>query len=69
MIGNFNAEKVKRTLELAEYLVPVLIVAFGEPGEQVVIKEISEGEDTRYYRDEKDVHYVPKRKLEDIILP
>lgn len=68
MIGNFNAQKVKHTLELGEYLMPVLIVAFGEPGEQVVIKEISEGEDTRYYRDEKDVHYVPKRKLEDIIL-
>ena len=28
---------------------------------------IKEGEDTAYYRDLKGVHYVPKRRLEDII--
>lgn len=33
-----------------------------------MIKEIEEGENIAYYRDENDVHYVPKRKLEDIII-
>ena len=41
---------------------------FGKPAEKIVIKEIEEGEDIAYYRDENDVHYVPKRKLSDIIL-
>ena len=54
MIGNFNASEVKETLELEEYLAPLLIVAVGEP--------------VAYYRDENDVHYVPKRRLEDIVL-
>ena len=68
MIGNYNADSVKKELHLAENLAPVLIVAFGQPAEKIVIKEIEEGENIAYYRDENDVHYVPKRKLEDIII-
>ncbi len=43
-------------------------MAFGKPDETIVIKEVDEGADLRYYRDENDVHYVPKRKLEDVVL-
>jgi len=43
-------------------------VAVGKPDEEIVIREIEKGESTKYYRDENDVHYVPKRKLEDILL-
>ena len=68
MIGNYNADSVKKELHLAENLAPVLIVEFGKPAEKIVIKEIEEGENIAYYRDENDVHYVPKRKLEDIII-
>ena len=46
----------------------MLVVAIGEPKETIVLKEIDEGESIAYYRDENDVHYVPKRKLKDIIL-
>lgn len=68
MIGNFKAGQVKETLGLPENLAPQLIVAIGKPAETIVLKEIEEGEPTPYYRDENDVHYVPKRKLEDIVL-
>lgn len=68
MIGNFGAEPVKEALELDEHLMPVLIIALGKPNEQIVLKDIETGEDTAYYRDENDVHYVPKRKLSDIII-
>ena len=68
MIGNYNADSVKKELSLAENLAPVLIVAFGKPAEEIVIKEIEEGESIAYYRDENDVHYVPKRKLSDILI-
>lgn len=68
MIGNFKAGQVKEALQLPENLAPQLIVAIGKPAETIVIKEIEEGEPTAYYRDENDVHYVPKRKLEDVIL-
>lgn len=68
MIGNFNAGEVKERLKLADYLAPLLIVAVGKPAEQVVLTEAAEGESIAYYRDENDVHYVPKRRLEDIVL-
>ena len=68
MIGNFSPAKVAQEMELPETIVPMLIVAFGKPDEKIVITEIENGQSTQYYRDEQDVHYVPKRKLEDIVL-
>ena len=68
MIGNFVAAEVKEELQLPENLAPMLIVAIGEPAEDIRLVEIEEGEPTNYYRDENDVHYVPKRKLEDVVL-
>lgn len=68
MIGNFTPDEVKETLNLAENLTPMLIIALGKPAEEIVIKEIDNGESTKYYRDENDVHYVPKRKLKDILI-
>lgn len=68
MIGSFKAETVKEKLSLPEALEPMLIVAFGKPAETVVIHEVGPEESVKYYRDENDVHHVPKRRLEDIIL-
>lgn len=45
-----------------------LVLALGKPKEEVVIVPVKENGDTRYYRDENQVHYVPKRELEDIII-
>jgi nitroreductase len=68
MIGNFGAESVREELGLSEHFAPMLIVALGKPAEKRVITEIAPGESTAYYRDAEDVHYVPKRRLEDIVI-
>ena len=68
MIGNFSAAAVREQLKLPEYYAPLLIVAVGKSAEKIVIREIGPGESTKYYRDENDVHYVPKRRLEDVLL-
>ena len=68
MIGNFSPKKLAETMELPENIVPMLIVAFGKPDEKIVLTEVDAGEPLNYYRDEQDTHYVPKRKLKDIIL-
>lgn len=67
MIGNFNAGEVKEALQLAD-MAPLLIVAIGKPAERIVLTQIEDGESVAYYRDDQDVHYVPKRKLEDVVL-
>ena len=67
MIGAFKADAVSRVLSLPESLTPLLILALGKPDETVVLTE-AEGGAVRYFRDEKNVHYVPKRPLDEIIL-
>jgi nitroreductase len=67
MIGAFNAVEVKKVLNLDAKYTPQLLIAVGKPAEKIVLTEAVDG-DVRYYRDGDNVHYVPKRKLEDLIL-
>ena len=68
MIGNFNADKMKAILQLKEQYHPMLAVAIGKPDEQIVLTEVNRDGKTSYYLDELGIHYVPKRKMEDILL-
>jgi nitroreductase len=68
MIGSFQAGEIREALGVAEHLTPMLVVAIGKPAEQVVLTEVSKEEPVAYYRDENDVHYVPKRRLADVVL-
>ncbi|HXK50446.1 MAG TPA: nitroreductase family protein [Clostridiales bacterium] len=45
----------------------VLVVAIGKPKEDIIIDDITEGSDTKYYRI-GNVHHVPKLKLDDLII-
>jgi len=67
MIGAYSAVGVKEVMQLPENLSPVLVIAIGKPGEEIILVDAIDGEIT-YYRDEANVHYVPKRRLEDIIV-
>jgi nitroreductase len=67
MIGSASADAVKQALGLAEHLTPVFILGLGIPEDKVVLTKAKDGKVT-YYRDENNVHYVPKRTLEEIII-
>lgn len=45
-----------------------LVIAVGKPKETVVITEVGEDGSTAYYRDDNQVHYVPKRSLEELLV-
>lgn len=66
MILTFKHEQIKEILDMPEDLEPVLVLALGRPIEDVRLVD-AEGDDTTYYRDENQVHFVPKRRLEDIL--
>lgn len=68
MISNFTADKMKEALSLPDHMVPVMALAIGKPAETIVLVDVPESGKISYYRDENDVHYVPKRALKDIIL-
>jgi nitroreductase len=62
-----NKPKLTEFLMIPEQYQIINVIALGKPVETVVIEEMKEG-DFKYWRDEKGVHHVPKRKLEEIIL-
>lgn len=66
MIANFKKDTMAEILHLPEGIVPALMIALGKPDEKVVL--VDAGDSTKYYRDENDVHYVPKRTLESLII-
>ena len=69
MIGNFDKNGLKKLLQLPEGIEPNLVVAFGRPAEKIVLTDVGEDGNTRYYRDETGtVHFVPKRSLKDVLL-
>lgn len=47
----------------------MLVVALGYPAEKVVLEKVRANGDIRYWRDQEGVHHVPKRSLDDIIVP
>jgi len=68
MIQNFKPGEVKAALGLAEHLVPKLVLGIGKPDEEIHIVGVGENGSMKYYRDENDVHYVPKRDLKDLVI-
>jgi nitroreductase len=68
MLGSIQKEKLRSELDIPDHLMIRLVLALGEPAESVVLEDIEPGGDIRYWRDEKGVHHVPKRKLKELII-
>jgi nitroreductase len=68
MIGALNRRALRRELSLPDRYELPMVVALGRPREQVVIDPLPADGDTRYWRDKNDVHHVPKRSLDEIIV-
>jgi len=62
-----NHKKLRQYLSIAPSHEVLLVIALGKPLEQVVLEEVKEDGNIRYWRDENGVHHVPKRPLEEII--
>lgn len=67
ILASAKKEDLAEVLSLPEHLIPVLVLGLGVPTETVVLTEAEHGA-VRYYRDEEDVHYVPKRPLSEMII-
>ena len=68
MIGSFAAGELREKLGLPEAIKPQLLLALGEGTDRIVMTDVGEDGSTTYYRDAGDIHYVPKRTLEQLIL-
>lgn len=65
IIASVNRAKAAALFAVPEHLEIALVVALGYPNEEVRIVELQNNE-YKYWRDENNVHYVPKRSLEEV---
>lgn len=68
MFGAINKEGLKDALNISDRFEIILVIALGNPKEVVVLEELKDPKNIKYWRDENGVHHVPKRKLDDIIV-
>jgi nitroreductase len=69
MIGAIDREKLRQVLDIADQFKILLVLALGKPKEMVVIEPVLDPDKSiKYWRDEKGIHHVPKRSLQDIIV-
>ncbi|MBR5849705.1 MAG: nitroreductase family protein [Alistipes sp.] len=65
MMGAFDKQRLQREFNLPS--LPLMLIALGKGAEKIVLTPISAEESHAYYRRD-GVHYVPKVRLEELIL-
>lgn len=68
MISTIEREKLREALKIDNRYDILLVLALGKPKERVVVEPLPPDGDTKYWRDKDQVHHVPKRSLDEIIL-
>jgi len=66
-IAACNKDKIREILDVPRELEVAVVVALGKPKEKVVIDDMEKA-NVMYWRDENDIHHVPKRRTEELIL-
>ncbi len=69
MIASIDRRDLADIFNLPEHLEILLVLALGLPVEEIIIEDVKADGKIEYYRDQQARHYVPKRKLEEIIIP
>jgi len=68
IIAAVQRTKLSKLLKIPQHFEILLVLALGKPKEKVVLETVGPDGDIKYWRDKDQVHHVPKRKLDDIIV-
>ncbi|MEA3489867.1 MAG: nitroreductase family protein [Candidatus Omnitrophota bacterium] len=68
IMGSVDRGALRKDLNIPERYGILLVIALGKPAEKVVLEDAGTGGSIKYYRDEKDVHHVPKRPIDELII-
>ena len=68
MVGSIAREGLRAAFGIPQRYAILLVLALGVPKETVVLETASSPESLNYWRDEADVHHVPKRPLGELLV-
>jgi nitroreductase len=68
MIGSIDHDGLRSDLGIDARYEILLVLALGKPAETVVIDAVGADGSIKYWRDQEDVHHVPKRALDELIV-
>lgn len=68
IVGTIDRDKLRQDFDIEDRFEILQVIALGKPKETVIIEEVDKDGDIKYWRDDKQIHHVPKRKLDDIII-
>ena len=68
MIASVQRQELRKALGIPPRYEILLVLALGKPKETIVIETVGPDGDIKYWRDDKGIHHVPKRPLDDIII-
>lgn len=67
IFASVKREQLSKDLDIPEKYRIIYVMALGKPVEEVVIDDIING-NVKYWRDQQQVHHVPKKLIEDMML-
>ena len=67
IFASVKKEKLQKLLKIPKEYSINFVIALGKPKENIKLEHV-ENNNIKYWRDEKGVHHVPKRSLEDLII-
>ena len=67
MVAAIQKNKLKKLLNLSEQFEILLVIALGKPKEEIILEKMPKNGDFNYWRDDNNIHHVPKRELDEII--
>jgi nitroreductase len=67
ILGSVNKVKVAEIIGLPQNMEILWVIALGKPAEKCILEDVK-GNQIKYWRDGNEVHHVPKRLLDDLIL-
>ena len=68
MLAAIDHKKLRAFLNIEDHLEILLVIALGKPVEEVQLESLNPGGDIKYWRGNDNIHHVPKRGLQEIIL-
>ena len=67
ILANIDRNTIVTDFAIGSDYAVKLVIALGVPKEEVVVEDISYGDNIRYYRDANQVHHVPKLRTKELI--